>query len=275
MMNVYDGAYQVLLQTDAAAKVAEAIALYQNWQQGHLTRDGASTLVERVPIPGRPLKPDLISPTAVQQRKLSTLEGRLALLHAVAHIEFNAINLALDAVYRFREMPDAYYGDWLQVAAEEAHHFALLRERMATLGMQYGDLAAHNGLWDQACRTDQDVMIRMALVPRVLEARGLDVTPPMMQRLREAKDFASVEVLEVILREEVGHVRIGSRWYHYCCEQRGLEPESTFKQLLGTLPTPPRSPFYTAGRLEAGFSSEELAMMLELEQQWLAEIRQR
>lgn len=263
------------MQEDVSAKVAGATALYQAWQQGHLTRAGTITPIETIEVPGRPIKPDLISPTAVKQRKLTTLEGRLALLHAVAHIEFNAINLALDAVYRFREMPDEYYGDWLQVASEEAYHFALVRERMSALGMQYGELEAHNGLWDQACRTAHDVMMRMALVPRVLEARGLDVTPPMMQRLREAKDVDSVAVLEVILREEVGHVRIGSCWYHYCCNQRGLEPESTFKQLLRALPTPPRSPFYTEGRLQAGFSEQELAMMLELEQQWLTELRQR
>ena len=261
------------MQTDVPAKLAGAKTLYEDWQQGKLSRVGASTSVQSIEVPGRPAKPNLISPTKVKQRKLNTLEGRLALLHAVAHIEFNAINLALDAVYRFRDMPDEYYGDWLQVAAEEAYHFALVCERMSTLGMQYGDLEAHNGLWDQACRTAHDVMIRMALVPRVLEARGLDVTPPMMQRLREAKDFESVKVLEVILREEVGHVRIGSRWYHYCCEQRGLESESTFKDLLRSLPNPPRSPFYEEGRLQAGFSAEELAMMLALEQQWLAEIR--
>lgn len=263
------------MQTDVPTKLAGAKALYQAWQQGDLTRAGAATLIEAIEVPGRPIKPELISPTAVKQRKLTTLEGRLALLHAVAHIEFNAINLALDAVYRFREMPDEYYGDWLQVASEEAYHFALVCERMNGLGMQYGELEAHNGLWDQACRTAHDVMVRMALVPRVLEARGLDVTPPMMQRLREAKDIDSVAVLEVILREEVGHVRIGSRWYHYCCNQRGLEPESTFKQLLRALPTPPRSPFYTEGRLQAGFSEQELVMMLELEQQWLTELRQR
>lgn len=152
-------------------------------------------------------------------------------------------------------MPDEYYGDWLQVASEEAYHFALVCERMNGLGMQYGELEAHNGLWDQACRTAHDVMVRMALVPRVLEARGLDVTPPMMQRLREAKDMDSVAVLEVILREEVGHVRIGSHWYHYCCNQRGLEPESTFKQLLRALPTPPRSPFIRRGVCRQGFLS--------------------
>lgn len=275
MINLYDRTYEVLMQTDVPAKLAGTTKLFEDWQQGTLSRESAQTRVEEIEVPGRPAKPILISPTQVKQRKLITLEGRLALLHAVAHIEFNAINLALDAVYRFREMPDEYYGDWLQVAAEEASHFALVCERMGQLGMQYGDLEAHNGLWDQACRTAHDVMIRMALVPRVLEARGLDVTPPMIQRLTQANDLESVEVLEVILREEVGHVRIGSRWYHYCCEQRGLEPESTFQHLLRSLPTPPRSPFYEEGRLQAGFSAEELAMMLELEQQWLQELRQR
>jgi uncharacterized ferritin-like protein (DUF455 family) len=187
----------------------------------------------------------------------------------VAHIEFNAINLALDAVYRFRDLPEAYYGDWLQVAAEEAYHFSLLRERLRELDCTYGELPAHNGLWEQACKTDHDVLIRMALVPRVLEARGLDVTPGMMQRLREVGDEPTIAILEIILRDEIGHVRIGSHWFRYCCAQRGLEPEATFRQLIReVLQGPLRGPFYTEARLQAGFSANELAQLEAMEKTW-------
>ncbi|MEJ2654165.1 MAG: ferritin-like domain-containing protein [Acidihalobacter sp.] len=152
------------------------------------------------------------------RRGLGTREGRAALVHAVAHIEFNAINLALDAVYRFRSLPRAYYDDWLRVADEEARHFMLLADRLTDFGMRYGDLPAHNGLWEMAVKTADDWLLRMALVPRVLEARGLDVTPGMIERLRQAGDMETVAALEVILREEVGHVAIGSRWFE---EARG------------------------------------------------------
>lgn len=274
MQNLYAAAHACLMQTDLEQKLACAAQLYADWQAGRLTRVETSDCpVQAVPEPGRPAKPELVHPREVRQRKLSTPEGRRALLHAVAHIEFNAINLGLDAVYRFRDMPDAFYGDWLQVAAEEAYHFSLLHERMADFGCRYGDLPAHNGLWEQACKTDYDVLVRMALVPRVLEARGLDVTPGMMQRLREVGDEATVSILEIILRDEIGHVRIGSRWFRHCCEQRGLEPEATFRQLLReVMQAPLRGPFYTEARLQAGFTVEELDQLLAMEQAWVDEI---
>lgn len=261
--DLYTAAYACLMERDIGRKLACAQALSAQWQAGALVRDTVAPCpVQAVPVPGRPPKPELVDPKLVPQRKLSTLAGRQALLHAVAHIEFNAINLALDAVYRFRTMPDAYYGDWLQVAAEEAYHFSLVRGRLAELGMAYGDLPAHNGLWEQACKTAHDVLVRMALVPRVLEARGLDVTPGIMQRLQEVGDTASVQVLEVILRDEVGHVRIGSRWYHHCCAQRGLEPESTFRRLIQEfMGVPLRGPFNTEARLQAGFGVAELQQL--------------
>jgi uncharacterized ferritin-like protein (DUF455 family) len=247
--------------------------LQQAWLAGELQRSAQALPAQKIEIPGRPAKPVLVLPKQMKQRKLHHLEGRIALLHAVAHIEFNAINLALDAVYRFREMPEAYYSDWLQVAAEEAYHFALVRTRLRELGADYGDLPAHNGLWEHALKTDHDVLVRMALVPRVLEARGLDVTPPMMERLREVGDEATADVLAIILRDEVGHVRMGSHWYRYCCELRGVEPESTFRQLLReVLQAPVRGPFYREGRLQAGFSAEELEQLKSLEDNWLAEI---
>ena len=215
-----------------------------------------------MPEPGRPEQPLLVAPRELSQRKLNSVEGRAALIHAVAHIEFNAINLAWDALYRFPGMPQDYYRDWASVAADEARHFSLLQARLAQLGYQYGDFPAHNGLWQAAVATEHDVMVRMALVPRVLEARGLDVTPGMIERLRRVGDHDTIAALELILREEVRHVAIGSRWFAYLCEQRRLDAQSTFLDLLrhsaGALP---RGPFNDSARLEAGFSREELAAL--------------
>lgn len=270
---LYSLTYQALLETDIEQKLQKSAALWQCWQQNQFDPRCNDTHVEAILVPGRPSKPVLVPHQQVKQRKLASMEGRIALLHAVAHIEFNAINLALDAVYRFRDMPAAYYGDWLKVAAEEAYHFSLLRQRLQDLGANYGDLPAHNGLWEHACKTDHDVLVRMALVPRVLEARGLDVTPPMMQRLQAVGDQETVDILAIILRDEIGHVQIGSYWYRYCCEQRGLEPEATFRQLLReVLQAPVRTPFYEKGRLQAGFSQAELHALQQLEAEWLQQI---
>ncbi len=266
-MNIYQASYDCLMESDPVVKCQCATQLYADWQQGAYSRDENDTVtpVMRIKEPGRPARPQLVPVSQVKQRKLSSDEGRASLIHAVTHIEFNAINLALDAVYRFRDMPDAYYGDWLQVAKEEAYHFNLLKTRLQEMGYAYGDLPAHNGLWESCVDTDHDVMVRMALVPRVLEARGLDVTPAMMQRLLDCGDTPTVELLEIILRDEVGHVRIGSRWFHYCCEQRKLEPQATFVELIkqymsGGL----RGPFNESARLQAGFSEKELQMLTKL-----------
>ncbi|MCL4132598.1 UNVERIFIED_CONTAM: hypothetical protein GTU68_039852 [Idotea baltica] len=183
-------------------------------------------------------------------------------MHAIAHIEFNAINLALDAAYRFRQQPLEYYQDWISVAADEARHFNLIRDYLKTNGTDYGDYPAHNGLWEMAVQTDHDVVARMALVPRVLEARGLDVTPAMVDRLQKTDDQAAVTILEVIYQDEIGHVKIGSNWFNYQCEQRGLEPRQTFKKMVeqhfhGDL----KGPFNIAARLQAGFDEIELAAL--------------
>ena len=269
----YQSVYACLMEQDILLKQQLALQLYEDWRAGGLVRQSSVGEVERIPVPGRPVKPELVHPKKVKRRKLGSEQGRFALLHAVAHIEFNAINLALDAAYRFRDMPDDYYADWLKVAAEEAYHFKLVCDRLAQLGGEYGDLPAHNGLWEQALKTDDDVLVRMALVPRVLEARGLDVTPGMIERLREVGDEATIAVLEVILRDEIGHVRIGSHWFRYCCEQRGVEPEATFRQLLvDIMKAPLRGPFYDEGRLLAGFSKQELEQLRLLEENWVAEI---
>ncbi len=196
-------------------------ALAERWRQGELTA-GAPMDWEPLDDPGRPECPALVPPRSLPRRGLGDARGRAALLHAVAHIEFNAINLALDAVQRFPDLPAAFHGDWISVADEEARHFGLMRDRLRALGADYGDLPAHDGLWQMAVATAEDPLRRMALVPRVLEARGLDVTPAMITRLRGAGDDASADALAVILRDEVGHVAIGSRWFRWLCAERGL-----------------------------------------------------
>ena len=264
MRDVYYQALAALRESDGAAKCAAAQALKAEWDAGQLPFDGDATAVEPIPAPGRPPRPLLVSPREVEQRRVSTPEGRAALIHAIAHIEFNAVNLALDAVYRFRGLPREYYHDWLLVAAEEAHHFTLLRAHLCALGFDYGSFSAHNGLWEMALKTAHDPLVRMALVPRVLEARGLDVSPALIGKLKSCGDARAVEILEIIQRDEVGHVRIGNRWYNYLCEQRGLDAVETFKQLLKEYGARLRLPLHTEARRAAGFSERELQLIQEL-----------
>ncbi len=212
--------------------------------------------------PGRPERPERVPPRALAPRSAASAGGHAALIHAVAHIEFNAINLALDAVCRFPALPPAYYADWLHVAAEEATHFSLLREHLRSLGHDYGDFPAHDGLWQMAIKTAHDPLARMALVPRVLEARGLDASPAMIRRLQAAGDVAGARIIEIILRDEVGHVAIGSRWYRHLCAQRGLDPDATFERLLGEYGAPrPVLPLNTEARRRAEFSERELVRL--------------
>jgi uncharacterized ferritin-like protein (DUF455 family) len=175
----------------------------------------------------------------------------------------NAINLALDAAWRFPGLPEAYYRDWLQVAREEAQHFTLLDEHLATLGHAYGDFDAHDGLWAMCEKTAHDPIARMALVPRTLEARGLDATPPMQARLLQAGDRRAVAILDVILRDEVGHVAIGNRWYRFLCERAQLDPVATCDRLARHHGAPrPRGPFNVEARLAAGFTQVEVDALL-------------
>lgn len=255
---LYASALDALRLCEPAAKAEAASELRRTWGEAELERD-ETTPVVALPEPGRPTRPELVPPRKVPRRGLGTPEGRAALVHAVAHIEFNAINLALDAVYRFRGLPNAYYEDWLRVAEEEGRHFAMLDKRLRAMGLRYGDLPAHNGLWEMAVRTADDWLLRMALVPRVLEARGLDVTPGIIERLRQAGDGETVAALELILREEIGHVAIGSRWFAHACAQRGLEPEATFQTLLREYaPGQVMGMLHHEARLKAGFSETEL-----------------
>ncbi len=255
--NLHQAAHDCLTCADLDEKLARATALWQDWRDGRLVPEERD--LPPVEQPGRPAQPELVPPSRLAHRKISTGEGRAALIHAVAHIEFNAINLACDAASRFQGLPDAYYGDWLRVAAEEAHHFSLLQERLRSLGYRYGDFPAHNGLWELAQKTADDPLRRMALVPRVIEARGLDVTPGMMKRFEQVGDEQTVAVLEVILREEVGHVESGSRWFRYLCDQRGLDPETHYFELLDDyFRDGIRCPLHREARLQAGFSEAEL-----------------
>jgi len=241
-----------------ADKVAGVHALQADWLAGRVCLDVDA---ERIPIdqPGQPEKPLLIPPQSVPRRRADTLPGRAALVHALAHIEFNAINLALDAAHRFAGMPPAYYAEWLRVADEEALHFDLLNTHLATLGHAYGDFPAHNGLWDMALKTAHDPLVRMALVPRVLEARGLDATPLIVDKLKAVNETRMVEILAIIERDEIGHVAIGSHWFGWLCAARRLDAAKTFRQLLVDYDAPPlRPPFNMAARRKAGFSESEL-----------------
>jgi len=257
-MELRRGALKALAIAEPPAKVAAVQALVAEASMP----DAQSQLQAEEPLPGRPPQPRLVAPAKLPPRSPFTLEGRAALLHAVAHIEFNAINLALDAVWRFPGLPEAYYRDWLRVAGEEAHHFSLLAEHLATLGHAYGDFDAHDGLWEMVQKTAHDVLARMALVPRTLEARGLDATPPMQEKLRKAGDQRAVAILDVILRDEVGHVAIGNRWFRWLCDRNGFDPLAAYETLAARHGAPRlRGPFNVEARSAAGFSDEEIARL--------------
>ncbi|HJV07317.1 MAG TPA: ferritin-like domain-containing protein [Chromobacteriaceae bacterium] len=260
-VDLYPRIETALTCAEVGRKLSLTVALEADWQAQRLRRDNAAPLY-RLPEAGRPLRPPLVSPSQVPKRSLATTEGHAALIHAIAHIEFNAINLALDAAWRFRDMPDAFIGDWLRIAAEEAGHFALLQQRLAEIGYAYGDFPAHDGLWSMTYKTDHDPLVRMALVPRVLEARGLDATPGIQRRLQSMGDHASVAILDVVLREEIGHVKVGNYWFAWLCQQRGLEPLATFRQLLADYGLEQyRGPYNLLARQQAGFSPKELEML--------------
>jgi uncharacterized ferritin-like protein (DUF455 family) len=263
LTNARRAARAILAERHVDAKLAGAGNLWDDWQDGRLGLDADGEQV--LDVPGLPDRPVLAPPRAMPRRELNGPENHAALIHALAHIEFNAINLALDAVQRFAGFPPEFYADWLRVAAEEAYHFRLLRDHLCTLGRDYGDFPAHGGLWEMAEKTAHDPLARMALVPRLLEARGLDVTPDIQRKLRGFGDRAGAAILDIILSDEIGHVAAGDRWFRHLCAQRGLEPEAAFQALLDTPGVPrPRRPFNEAARLAAGFGAEELARLAEL-----------
>jgi uncharacterized ferritin-like protein (DUF455 family) len=210
-------------------------------------------------IPGRPTLPHLVKATELRLLSLRTAEGRAGLIHSIVHIELNAIDLALDIAGRFAGMPDQFYVDWVHVAKEEALHFTVLRDHLCTYGLDYGDFDAHNALWDMAERTSGDILARIALVPRTLEARGLDASPQVKKKLVGAGDNKAGEILDVILRDEIGHVAVGNKWYRWLCQQRGLDPIQTYAELVQKYQPPKlRQPFNLQARRLAGFDEVEL-----------------
>ena len=257
--SLFEALSEALATTKIEQKLALTVTVAENWAAGRLSIDiPANPLL----VCGRPAKPELVAPAQVQQRNPQTPEGRARLLHAIVHIEFSAINLALDHAARFPGMPPQYYADWIGVAAEEAYHFGILRERLQSLGHDYGDFPAHAGLWEMAEKTAHDVLARMALVPRLLEARGLDATPPIQRKLEQVGDHDSARILDIILRDEIGHVGLGDAWFRRLCAERGLNAETTFRQMLKEFKAPwPTSPMNESARLAAGFSAEELACL--------------
>ncbi len=251
---VSEEAVSILTTTDAEEKAMRAVAFGQTWLDAPTLPVEPRAMPER---PARPDKPELLAPGKVPRRKINRgVKGRIALLHALAHIELNAIDLACDIIARFahtNDLPMDFTRDWIAVAADEAKHFRLLNARLCDFEATYGDLPAHDGLWEAAENTAEDIMARLAVVPLVLEARGLDVTPIMIEKLRAAEDDESADILEIIHRDEITHVAAGQRWFDYMCNSRGIEPSATFKDLVrryfkGDL----KPPFNETSRAAAG-----------------------
>lgn len=264
-MDLYAAAAECLATADPAAKCSKTLEYAAAFFSGELRADAQALPPEPIRFPGRPERPLLVHPRHLPKRGLGSAAGRAAFLHAIAHIELNAVDLAWDAVYRFRDFPADFAIDFVRTADDEARHFGLLAARMAELGHGYGDFNAHNGLWEMAEKTAHSALARMALVPRVLEARGLDVTPGLIERLRDVGDEASIAVLEVILREEVAHVAAGSRWFRWLCEREGLKPWPTFAGLVRAHASRAvQGPFNWEARRRAGFDDDEIAALSSL-----------
>jgi uncharacterized ferritin-like protein (DUF455 family) len=245
---------------DLPSKLAQVAALQAS--EAALTIAIGRPMHAPTTLPGRPPRPCLVDPADVPRRSVHTPTGRAALIHALCHIEFNAINLALDAVWRFAGMPEAFYRDWLRVAVEESHHFSLLHAHLQTLGHRYGDFPAHDGLWRMCEKTKDDIVARMALVPRTLEARGLDATPLIQRKLRAVGTpdaLAACGILGIILRDEIGHVAIGNHWFHWLCERDRHEPVAHYRELARRHGAPRlKGPFNLLARQQAGFSADEI-----------------
>jgi len=256
-MNLRRECQRLLAIADPVDKARQVTALDRN---GVIDTDEPIAVIDG--LPGRSERPPLVPHTQIKLGSLATARGHAALLHSIVHIERNAIDLALDICWRFADMPEAFYRDWLQVAFEEAYHFTLLREHLRTLGFDYGDFPAHTGLWDMAERTKGDILARVALVPRTLEARGLDASPAVKTKLVSIGDHRAGEILDIILRDEIGHVSIGNRWYGWLCAQRGLDPVATYAELVVKYEAPKlKKPFNLDARRAAGFSDAELSAL--------------
>lgn len=276
MTQLWDLVTHALQEKDPAKKCKQVNTLYTELlpriEQAELA--DFPTVSKDQEIAAFPDKPRLVAPHAVPKRSFATEEGYAATLHAIAHIEFNAINLGLDAAWRFareaeKELGEglAFARDWLRVAYEESSHFTLVNNHLKTLGYKYGDFEAHAGLWEMAQATAHDIWERMALVPRVLEARGLDATPVMQEKIAQRKDFDAVKILDIILRDEIGHVSIGNHWYHALSAKRGLDAMQCFSDLLRKYRIVIfKGAINTDARIQAGFTQFELDWIYEIEQ---------
>ena len=231
--SLVEGAFTALVSCDLAEKIRLTNETSIAWKSGTLSITGGKT-IHPPKRPGRPDKPDLLPPSDVPKRPLKSQKGRIALIHAIAHIELNAIDLALDIIVRFagQRIPRSFFDGWMMVAEEEAKHFALLRERLKDHNTFYGALPAHDGLWEAAGETGHDLSARLAIVPLVLEARGLDVTPPLVEKLKSYGDFRTAEIFEIIYEDEKGHVAVGAKWFRFLCARNGLDPAETFRKLV-------------------------------------------
>ena len=251
-----DGAVRAIRADDLDIKTLLTQEAARRWNERTLSL--RSPLDMAVPErPGRPQKPELIPPRQMPKRALTTDKGRIALLHAIAHIELNAVDLALDIVARFatEPVPNSFFDGWMKVAFEEAKHFRMVRDRLRELGADYGDLPAHDGLWQAAHDTRNDLTARLAVVPLILEARGLDVTPALQAKMREAGDLESAAVLDVIYEDEKGHVAVGAKWFRFLCARQKKDPAAAFQALVrANFRGPLKAPFNDIARAEAGLT---------------------
>jgi uncharacterized ferritin-like protein (DUF455 family) len=267
MLELRETALAILANTDPQSKVAQLFNLYEECLAQRIAINTSNNFADNftsqeIELPGRPAKPELVAPKFVPKRKMDTVEGRAILWHSLAHIEFNAMNLALDAIWRFPNMPQAYYEDWLKVAKEESYHFSLINAHLQSFGFSYGDFLAHNSLWEMVERTSDSVIARMALVPRTMEARGLDAVPEIRDRFKQIQDDRAVEILEIILHDEIGHVLVGNRWFNFLCANETLSPITAYRELAEKYRAPTlRGPFNFEAREQAGFTSEELELL--------------
>lgn len=263
MLELRETALAILANTDVHFKVSQLFGLFdEHLAERVVINLSANFESQDLCIPGRPARPDLVAPKFVPKRKMDTVEGRAILWHSLAHIEFNAMNLALDAIWRFPNMPKAYYEDWLKVAKEESYHFSLINAHLQSFGFSYGDFPAHNSLWEMVERTADSVIARMALVPRTMEARGLDAVPEIRDRFKQIQDDRAVEIFEIILHDEIGHVLVGNRWFNFLCANESLSPIATYRELAEKYHAPTlRGPFNFEAREQAGFTSEELSLL--------------
>lgn len=254
-------AYKCLSESNPEKKVALTYQVYELLENNKISI-GEIHSVDNECNCGKPDTPELVPAYQLPKRRVGSEQGHVALFHSFAHIEFNAINIAWDAVYRFSDMPNQFYKDWARVAKEEAYHFELINDYLKSYGYEYGSFQAHDDLWEMVRKTSHDVLIRMALVPRVLEARGLDVTPAIIDKFTHHGYDKAADILQIIYRDEIGHVKIGTHWFNYLCDSKGLNPEETFTKLLREYAGDKiKKPFNDIARLKAGFTQTEMELL--------------